>query len=158
MILNDAFNEIEQYTHFWNWSPDWEILRDIYEKYPKSYSVLTPFAYTYLEELIRSTTSEYGRELVDENGKPKKKRKVGVALIKLAINENETNKPELVKILIELKSYFQQSQSIDSGDNRNSTLHGYMHPKFWDEESFEQLIIDIAKLSKYYENPKSCSG
>ncbi len=101
------------------------------------------------EELIRSTTTEYGRELVDENGNLKNNRKVGIRLIKLAIKENEANKPELVKILNKIKPYFSLSKSTDVGDNRNSVVHGYMHPRYWDKESFEQLIFDIAELSKY---------
>jgi len=66
--INDDFIEICKYAHMWNWVPDWDVVQQIYKTYPDSYSVLTPFAYTYLEELIRSTTSEYGMELLDENG------------------------------------------------------------------------------------------
>jgi hypothetical protein len=70
-------------------------------------------------------------------------------LIDLAIEENKLIKPEFVKILPEIKSYFSQSEPTDVGDNRNSVAHGYMHPRFWDQESFEKLISDIARLSKY---------
>lgn len=149
MELNEAFDEIYNYTHMWNWGPDWEILRRVYEAFPNSYSVLTPFAYSYLEELIRSTTSEYGRELIDENGNFKKNRKVGISLIDLAIDENKLTKPEVVEILPEIKFYFSRAESTDVGDNRNSVVHGFMHPRFWDQESFEKLIFDIARLSKY---------
>lgn len=149
MELDYAFEEIYTYTHMWNWGPDWEILRRVYTAFPNSYSVLTPFAYSYLEELIRSTTSEYGRELINKDGKLKNYRKVGIKLINLAIEENEVNKPEYVKILYEIKSYFSQSEPNNFGDNRNSVAHGYMHPRFWNQESFERLILDIAKLSKY---------
>jgi len=149
MELDEAFDEIYNHTHMWNWGPDWEVLRRVYLAFPDSYSVLTPFAYTYLEELIRSTTSEYGRELVNSNGTLKKHRKVGTKLIDLAIEENKVRKPEFVKILPEIKSYFSHSESTDFGNNRNSVAHGYMHPRFWDKESFEKLILDIAKLSKY---------
>ena len=38
---------------------------------------------------------------------------------------------------------------FDDGDNRNSTVHGYIHPRFWSQESFEKLIIDISKISKF---------
>lgn len=120
----------------------------MYEAYPDSYSVLTPFAYSYLEELIRSTTSEYGRVLMDENGIAKKRR-VGVQLINLAIDETKFSRPVFVEILPEIKLYFALSQPTDVGDNRNSVAHGYMHPKFWDQKSFEKLIFDIARLSKY---------
>jgi len=149
MELNEAFDEIYNHTHMWNWGPDWEVVRKVYLAFPNSYSVLTPFAYSYLEELIRSTTSEYGSELVNTDGTLKKYRKVGTKLIDLAIEENRVSKPEFVKILPEIKSYFSQSEPTDIGDNRNTVAHGYMHPRFWDQESFEKLIFDIAKLSKY---------
>ena len=149
MELNDAFDEICNCTHMWNWGPDWEVFRRVYLAFPNSYAILTPFAYSYLEELIRSTTSEYGRELVNTDKTIKKYRKVGTKLIDLAIEENKVSKPDFVRTLHEIKSYFLQSESTDIGDNRNSVAHGYMHPRFWDQESFEKLICDIAKLSKY---------
>ena len=149
MELNEAFDEIYNYAHMWNWGPDWEVLRGVYIAFPNSYSVLTPFAYSYLEELIRSTTSEYGRELLNTDGTSKEYRKVGTKLIDLAIEQNKVSKPEFVKILPEIKSYFSQSGPNDNGDNRNSVAHGYIHPRFWDQKSFEKLIFDIAKLSKY---------
>lgn len=148
MELNEAFDEIYYHSHMWNWGPDWEVLRKIYLAFPNAYSVLTPFAYSYLEELIRSTTSEYDRELLYKENL-KTYRKVGNKLIDLAIEENKFSKPEFVKILLEIKSYFSQSRSTDIGDNRNSVAHGYMHSRFWDQESFEKLIFDIARLSKY---------
>lgn len=149
MELNEAFDEIYNHTHMWNWGPDWEVLRKVYQAFPESYSVLTPFVYSYLEELIRSTTSEYGRELVNTVGKLKKYRKVGTKLIDLAIKENKNSKPEFVEILQEIKYYFSPSETTDIGDNRNSVAHGYMHSRFWGQESFEKLIFDIARLSKY---------
>jgi hypothetical protein len=144
----DAFEEIMQHAHFWNWVPDWQVAKDIYRSFPNSYSVLTPFAYTYLEELIRSTTSEYGIEIYDKHGKPKK-RKVGLGLIKLAIKENKEDKPEYVELLEEMKIDFNPSQIQDEGDNRNSVVHGYMHPRYWNDESFENLVYDLAKISQY---------
>lgn len=146
--IYNAFDEIMQYSHFWNWVPDWQIAKEIYQSFPNSYSVLTPFAYTYLEELIRSTTTEYGVEIYDENRNPKRRR-VGTSLINLAIDENRQKSREYVLLLEEMKTYFQVSARTDEGDNRNSVAHGYMHPRFWSEESFEKLIFDIAKLSKY---------
>lgn len=148
MNISDSFDEILNYSHFGNWAPDWGVVKEVYKAFPESYSILSPFAYSYLEEMIRSTTSEYGIELLDENGKPKK-RKVGIGLIKLAIKENKPNSQEFVIILEEIKSYFFLSQSTDEGDNRNSVVHGYMHPRFWNKESFEKLIYDITRLSKY---------
>ncbi len=147
MKIDSEFQEILNYAHYWNWAPDWLIVKEIYEKIPDSYSVLTPFAYSYLEEVIRSTTSEYGKELLDENKNPKR-RKVGLSLIKLAKEENANN-TEYIKILNEVKKYFEESTSLDCGDNRSSVDHGYMHPRFWTKESFEKLIYDIARISKY---------
>lgn len=77
MELNDAIDEILYYTHMWNWGPDWEVLRRVYQSFLNSYSILTPFAYSYLEELIRSTTSEYGRELISKDVTLRTNRKVG---------------------------------------------------------------------------------
>jgi hypothetical protein len=145
-FVNDI-DEIMNYAHYWNWIPDWDVVKDIYSKIPNSYSVLTPFAYTYLEEMIRSTTSEYGIEVYDASGKPKVRR-VGRKLIELAIRENDENQ-EYVNLLVEIKNYFAKSQIINHGDNRNSVAHGYMHPRFWSKESFEKLIHDIAMLSKH---------
>lgn len=149
MELNEAFDKKYNYTHMWNWGPDWEVLRRVYLAFPNSYSILIPFAYSYLEELIRSTTSEYGRELVNPDGTLKKYRKVGTKLIDLAIEENKDRKPEFAEILPEIKSYFSRSEPSDIGDNRNSVTHGYMHSRFWDQDSFEKLIFDIARLSEY---------
>ena len=67
MTIDDAFEEIMKYAHYWNWVPDWQVAKEIYEDFPNSYSVLSPFAYSFLEELIRSTTSEYGRQVFGDN-------------------------------------------------------------------------------------------
>ena len=147
MNLDNEFQEILNYAHYWNWAPDWLKVKEIYKKIPDSYSVLTPFAYSYLEEVIRSTTSEYGKELLDENKNPKRK-KVGLNLIKLAKEENKNN-TEYIKILNEVKKYFEESTKLDCGNNRSSVDHGYMHSRFWTKESFEKLIYDIARISKY---------
>ena len=92
--INEDFQEILNYSHFWNWLPDWNIVKDIYNEFPDSYSVLTPFAYTYLEELIRTTTSDYGIRLSENTNKP-----IGMKLINLAIREN--NDVEYLKLLEE---------------------------------------------------------
>ncbi len=147
MNINDDFNEILAYSHWRNWAPDIVLMKEIYRQFDDSYSILTPFAYCYLEELIRTTTSEYGRELLDKNGNPKK-RKLGISLINLAQEENKDN-IEYVELLQEIKDYFKTSTPLDSGNNRNSVNHGYMHSAFWTKESFEKLIHDIARLSKY---------
>jgi hypothetical protein len=147
MNIDDDFKEIMVYAHFWNWLPDWGVVQEVYQAVPNTFSVLTPFAYSYLEEMIRSTTSEYGIEILDDSGKPKT-RKVGIGLINLAISENGNNS-DYVALLEKTKTYFSSSNSIDKGDNRNNVVHGYMHPRFWDKESFERLIHHIATLSKY---------
>jgi hypothetical protein len=148
MNISESFEEIIKYSHFWNWAPDWQVVKEIYEAFPNSYSVLTPFAYSYLEELIRSISSEYGIEILNEDGKIKKRR-VGIKLINFTLEENKNSSPELLNLLEELKVYFSPSTRFDIGNNRNSVLHGYMHPKFWNKESFEKLIHDTARISKF---------
>ena len=140
--LEDAFNTIYNHSHFWNWCPDIDLTKNIYERFPNSYSILTPFMYSLLEEIIRSTTSDYGLQLVG------KRKRVGMKLINLAINENQDNE-EYLKCLNEIKKYFKGSSMFDEGNNRNSTVHGYMHSRFWSQESFESLIIDTSKISKF---------
>lgn len=147
MSVKKDFEEIMNYAHFWNWAPDWGIVESIYQQFPDSYSILTPFAYSYLEEMIRSTTSEYGIEILDKEGNPKR-RKVGFSLIQLAIDENKSE-TEYCILLEKIKPHFCSSTILDRGDNRNSVVHGYMHPRFWNKESFEDLLHDIAVLSKY---------
>ncbi len=56
--ISESFDEIILHSHFWNWSPDWHVVQEVYETFPNSNSILTPFAYSYLEALIRSNTSE----------------------------------------------------------------------------------------------------
>ncbi len=61
MNIKNDFQEILDYAHYWNWAPDWLIVKEIYEKIPESYSVLTPFAYAYLEELIQKRRKSWIR-------------------------------------------------------------------------------------------------
>ena len=148
-MIKEDFCEIEKYAHYWNWLPDWGVVKEIYNTFPNSFSVLAPFAYSYLEELIRSTTSEYGLFLLDKNNEKRTKRKTCEGLVNLAISENRDNM-EYVKLLKEIKrKYYKMASETDTGDNRHSTAHGFMHPRFWSKESFEELIHDIAELSKY---------
>lgn len=149
MTIDEAFEEIMQYAHWINWVPDLQVTKEIYQAFPNSYSVLSPFAYSYLEELIRSTTSEYGRQAFDKNWNEIKKRKVGMGLLNLAIKENQEKNPQYVNLLIGIKSYYYESKVTDKGDNRHSVAHGYMHPRYWTKESFERLIFDIAELAKH---------
>lgn len=147
MSIVDDFNTIIDYAHFWNWAPDWHVVKEIYRLKPESYSVLTPFAYTYLEELIRTTTNEYGIPFFDMNGKPTK-IKVGMALINLAIQENSNNH-KYVQMLKKTKKYFTYINNTYDENGRNKVLHGHLHPRFWDKESFEDLIHHIAELSQF---------
>ena len=105
-----------------------------------------PFAYAYLEELIRTVTSDYALPLHDKDGKDINK-KVGMKLINLAIQENKDK--ELIKLFEEYKKYFRKIRITDTGDNRNSVNHGIIHPDAWSKESFENLLHDIARISKY---------
>lgn len=149
MSVFDDFELILNYAHFWNWAPDWNVVKDIYSRIPESYSVLTPFAFTYLEELIRSTTSEYGLRFFDIDGKPTNNIKRGKKLINLALSEN-ADKKEYVDLLTKVKKYFMyESHDLHSDNSRNNVLHGHLHPRFWSKELFEQLIHDIAELSPF---------
>lgn len=142
------FDEICEYAHMWNWSPDWHMVKQIYSAFPDSYSILTPFAYTYLEELIRSTTSKYGIPLLDREGK-KNNIKVGLKLVNFAIKENSENQ-EYVELLEKAKKYFKYDYDDSHEENgRNKVLNGHLHPRFWSKEDFEKLIHDIAELSPF---------
>lgn len=69
-------------------------------------------------------------------------------MISLAKQENKNNQ-EYIKILDKIKHHFNDSSIFDSGDNRNSVDHGYMHPINWTKDSFENLIHDIALISPF---------
>lgn len=141
--MDEYFKKISFSAHL-NWLYDIELTMKIYREYPDSYSVLFPFMYSYLEECIRSLTTEFGMNLLLD----KKRYKVGMELINFAIKENSKNK-ELVDLLEEYKKYFKISTIFDEGDNRNSVSHGYIHPSFWTKENFEELVKDVARLSKF---------
>ncbi len=145
-VYNDL-EEIWNHSHYWNWSPDWLVVKEVYEKVPNSYSVLMPFAYSYFEEMIRTTTSEYGLPLFDRNQKPVRV-KVGMALINLAIEENKDN-TEYIALLEKAKKHFTYTEVSNDENGRNRVMHGRVHPRFWSQEDFEKLIHDIAEMSKY---------
>lgn len=147
MSVNDDLDIIGEYSHYWNWAPDWLIVKEIYEKVPDSYSVLMPFAYSYFEEMIRSTTSEYTSPLFDRNNKPVKV-KVGMSLIKLAIEENKDNH-QYVSLLEKAKKHFSYTEISNDENGRNRVMHGRVHPRFWCKEDFELLIKDIADMSRF---------
>ena len=154
MNFNDDMEIILEYAHYWNWCPDLIEFQKIYNSFPNSFSVLTPFAYSYLEECIRSTTSDYGIEILDESGKTKK-RQVGRTLISLAKNENISN-TEYVKLLDELKLYLLNKQAIfvgNSGVGKSSLTNAIMD----DDEIKTSHVSDKSKrgrhtttASKYY--------
>ncbi len=143
-IIED-FDTIIDYSHFWNWKPDWSIVKNIYLTNSDTYSVFTPFAYSYLEEMIRSTTTEYGLPLFHKNVPVK--LKVGMALIAFAKEENKENE-EYIKLLDDIKIHFDRN-CIYEGNGRNRVLHGHLHPRFWHKEDFEKLLHDIALLSPF---------
>ena len=147
MSVFEDIDQIIDYAHFWNWAPDWNVVKEIYQKVPDSYSVLMPFAYAYLEEMIRTTTSDYGLPLFDRDKKPVKV-KVGMALINLAKQENQGN-AEYLELLEKATRHFQYTQISNDENGRNRVMHGRVHPRFWSQEVFEDLIRDIAELSKY---------
>lgn len=147
MSIYDDLDEIWDHSHYWNWSPDWLVVKEIYQKVPNSYSVLMPFAYSYFEEMIRSTTSEYGLPLFDRNQKPVRV-KVGMGLINLAIEENK-DKAEYISLLEKAKRHFTYTEITNDENGRNRVMHGRVHPRFWGQEAFEELIHDIAEMSKY---------
>ena len=147
MSIEKDFDEILDYAHFWHWAPDWALVKEIYEKEPLSFSILTPFVYTYLEEIIRTTTSDYGTPLHDRNGNSVSVKHSN-SLIDLAIKENRNN-VEYVLLLEQMRGYFKPVKDSPESNGRNKVMHGHWHPNLWSKEQFEQLIHDIALLSKY---------
>ncbi len=145
MSIEKDFEEIIKYAHLWNWSPDWNLVKDIYFNNPDSYSVLTPFAYSYLEEMIRTTTSEYSQPLFHNDELVR--LQVGMGLIKLAKTENDDN-IEYVRLLDKIKYHYDVRRIYD-GNKRNYVLHGHRSPRFWSKEDFENLLHEIALLSPY---------
>lgn len=147
MSVFDDLDVMWGHSHYWNWSPDWLVVKEVYEKVPTAYSVLMPFTYSYFEEMIRSTTSEYSCPLFDRNGDPVKV-KVGMALINMAIEENKENS-EYVALLEKAKKYFKYTENSNDENGRNRVMHGRVHPRFWSQEDFENLIHDIAEMSPF---------
>ena len=153
--LNEYFNEIQQYAHFRNWAPDIGVLISVYQKEPLSFSILIPFLFSYLEEVIRSMTSGYTFDTrLNENDEIF--YKTGKALIETAKEEcaNKSNITEQEKQYVcnklqEIKERYYQKSTLTNYNNRNSIMHGPLPPRFWTEDLFVQLIKDIASLSKY---------
>lgn len=69
-------------------------------------------------------------------------------MIKLAIEENKDNL-EYVELLERVKKHFKYINVSHDENGRNGVMHGRVHPRFWNQESFEDLLHDIAELSKY---------
>ena len=51
--------------------------------------------------------------------------------------------------LEETKKYFKYVKVKNDENGRNRVMHGFVHPRFWSKENFEQLIHHIAVLSPY---------
>lgn len=147
MSIRDDFQTILKYSHMWNWAPDWGVVQDVYAAFPESYSVLTPFAFTYLEELIRSRTSEYKMHIIDKDGH-EHTHKAGQKLLKLARQENQDDQEFLI-LLDEVAVYYGSGYADLGANNRNNVMHGSLHPRYWTKGQFEKLISDIAKLSPH---------
>jgi hypothetical protein len=118
-------------------------------KIPDSFQVLIPFAYSYLEDIVRSMTStEYGVENKDGKFRVKCSKTI-FDVIDQAIKENEKNE-NLVLALENIRKRFSHLKSInlfDNGGNRNSVAHGFLPPYYYSEDEFERLIKDIASIS-----------
>lgn len=52
-------------------------------------------------------------------------------------------------MLEKTKRYFKYTEISNDENGRNRVMHGRVHPRFWDKETFEQLLHDIAELSKF---------
>lgn len=123
-----------------DWQCDLEQAFKIYDKFPDSYSVLIPFFFSYMEELIRSLTSNYHMQIYEDD-----KEYVGMPLVEKAIKKNSDNN-KLIQLLKEIKKYYEKSSILNKTYNRNGIVHGYVHPDNWTKETFEQLIKDINDL------------
>ena len=55
----------------------------------------------------------------------------------------------LCVFLEETKKYFKYVKVNNDENGRNRVMHGFVHPRFWSKENFEQLIHHIAVLSPY---------
>ena len=60
--MDEYFKKISLSAHL-NWLPDVELAIRIYRDISEAYGVLFPFMYSYLEECIRSLTTEFERNL-----------------------------------------------------------------------------------------------
>jgi len=123
-----------------DWQYDLEQAFKIYDKFPDSYSVLIPFFFSYMEELIRSLTPNYHMQIYEDD-----KEEVGMPLVEKAIEKNSDNN-KLIQLLKEIKKYYEKSSIFNKTYNRNGIVHGYVHPDNWTKETFKQLIKDINDL------------
>ncbi|MFM9745295.1 hypothetical protein ACKI2C_47915, partial [Streptomyces brasiliscabiei] len=119
--------------------------RDLFTHDSDVYVILFPFMYTVLEDVIRSSTDNYGQLKSGENNDDKK---VGNGLIKFAI-ENSVD-DEQRHLLEEIKKKYYGKFDLDlSGGNRNNVLHGVVPPYYWTKEDFQDLMKNIAAISRY---------
>ncbi|ACT63408.1 hypothetical protein [Lactiplantibacillus plantarum] len=98
------FSEIEYAAHTQNWLNDIRMARDLFTHDSDVYVILFPFMYTVLEDVIRSSTDNYGQLKSGENNDDKK---VGNGLIKFAI-ENSVD-DEQRHLLEEIKKSITES-------------------------------------------------
>ncbi|PHM02942.1 hypothetical protein EV52_13755 [Lactiplantibacillus plantarum] len=139
------FSEIEYAAHTQNWLNDIRMARDLFTHDSDVYVILFPFMYTVLEDVIRSSTDNYGQLKSGENNDDKK---VGNGLIKFAI-ENSVD-DEQRHLLEEIKKKYYGKFDLDlSGGNRNNVLHGVVPPYYWTKEDFQDLMKNIAAISRY---------
>lgn len=143
MSIFDDFDEIMDYAHMWNWAPDWQVAKETYTQIPESYSVLTPFAYSYLEEMIRTTTSEYGLPLFDHAGR-RCSLKVGLKLINMAIEENKENS-EYVELLEKVKRHFRYAPNLED-NGRNNVIHVDVHKLSPEEKGKVQAQLECSSF------------
>lgn len=69
------YDVLARYAHIWNWLPDSVAVKDVCHAFQESYSALFPFAYSYMEELIRSMTGEYCKAPPEDEKERKVRRK-----------------------------------------------------------------------------------
>ena len=52
-------------------------------------------------------------------------------------------------MLEKIKKHYKYLQNTNDENGRNRVMHGHVHPRFWSKEAFEELIHDIAMMSKF---------
>ena len=131
-------------THVGNWSKSLRIAKSVYKNIEDAQYILMPFMYTYLEESVRSMTTEYGAL----NGSEKSSKRIGGGLVDLAISESDDSEQQ--KLLRSIKQqYFRRFDGLMGGGNRNNVDHGVVPANDWSNEEFQKLVHDVAALTPY---------